>query len=82
MNVAVSRAKKKFILAVTGNDIKDSNIRDLVDYITYYNAEVKESQICSIFDILYILDKAGIPLLRLSTDGSNEKSKIINASSR
>jgi hypothetical protein len=29
-----------------------------------------------------ILDKAGIPLLRLSTDGSNEKNKIINALSR
>ena len=196
LNVAVSRAKKKFILAVTGNEIKDSNILDLVDYITYYNGEVKESQICSIFDILYgqyaeerkkfiqtrvsvsqyesenimfalleqivsipewnhlgimpqyplrllvksdilltesekayanrswtlvdfvlynkttkhpilaievdgmafhqadseqakrdelknsILDKAGIPLLRLSTDGSNEKNKIINALSR
>lgn len=53
LNVAVSRAKKKFILAVTGNDIKDSNIRNLVDYITYYNGEIKESQICSIFDILY-----------------------------
>ena len=53
LNVAVSRAKRKFILAVTGNDIKDSNIRDLVDYITYYNGEVKETQICSIFDILY-----------------------------
>lgn len=53
LNVAVSRAKKKFVLAVTGNDIKDSNIRDLVDYITYYNGEVKESQICSVFDILY-----------------------------
>ena len=26
-----------------------------------------------------ILDKAGIPLLRLTTDGSNEKNKIINA---
>lgn len=53
LNVAVSRAKKKFILAVTGNEIKDSNIRDLVNYITYYNGEIKESQICSIFDILY-----------------------------
>ena len=29
-----------------------------------------------------ILDKAGIQLLRLSTDGSNEKSKKINALSR
>ena len=53
LNVAVSRAKKKFILAVTGNEIKDSNIRDLVDYITYYNGDIKESHICSIFDILY-----------------------------
>ena len=53
LNVAVSRAKKKFILAVTGNEIKDSNIRDLVDYITYYNGDIKESNICSVFDILY-----------------------------
>ena len=30
LNVAVSRAKKKFILAVTGNEFKDSNKRDLV----------------------------------------------------
>jgi len=29
-----------------------------------------------------ILDKVGIPLLRLSTDGSNEKNKIIKALSR
>lgn len=53
LNVAVSRAKKKFILAVTGNDIEDSNIRDLVDYIKYYEGDIKESQICSVFDILY-----------------------------
>ena len=53
LNVAVSRAKKKFILAITGNDIKDSNISNLVDYITYYNGEIKESEVCSIFDILY-----------------------------
>lgn len=53
LNVAVSRAKKKFVLAVTGNEIKDSNISDLVDYITYYNGEIRESEVCSIFDILY-----------------------------
>ena len=53
LNVAVSRAKKKFILAITGNDIADSNIRDLVDYIRYYNGEIKESNRCSVFDILY-----------------------------
>lgn len=53
LNVAVSRAKKRFILAITGNEIQDSNIRDLVDYITYYNGDVKESDVCSIFDILY-----------------------------
>lgn len=53
LNVAVSRAKRKFILAVTGNDIEDSNIRDLIDYIKYYDGDIKESQICSVFDILY-----------------------------
>lgn len=53
LNVAVSRAKKKFILAITGNEIEDSNIRDLVDYIKYYDGDIRESQICSVFDILY-----------------------------
>lgn len=54
INVAVSRAKKKLILVVTGNEqAKERNITDLIDYIQYNNFEVTESKIYSIFDYLY-----------------------------
>ncbi|AZV58505.1 DUF2726 domain-containing protein [Clostridium sp. AWRP] len=55
INVAVSRAKKKFIL-VTNNDCddnKDSNIADLIRYIKYSNGEVSISKVSSVFDMLY-----------------------------
>lgn len=54
INVAVSRAKKKLMLVVTGNvQSKEHNITDLIDYIQYNNFEVTESKIYSIFDYLY-----------------------------
>ena len=54
INVAVSRAKKKLMLVVTGNkQSKEHNITDLIDYIQYNNFEVAESKIYSIFDYLY-----------------------------
>lgn len=54
INVAVSRAKKKLMLVVTGNkQSKERNITDLIDYIEYNNFEVVESKIYSIFDYLY-----------------------------
>lgn len=54
INVAVSRAKKKLMLVVTGNEqVKESNIADLVNYIQYNNFEVVESKIYSVFDYLY-----------------------------
>lgn len=54
LNVAVSRAKKKLILVVTGNEQnKERNIMDLIDYIQYNNFEVAESNVYSIFDYLY-----------------------------
>ncbi len=54
INVAVSRAKKKLMLVVTGNkQSKERNITDLIDYIQYNNFEVVESKIYSIFDYLY-----------------------------
>ena len=54
INVAVSRAKKKLMLVVTGNEqSKEHNITDLIDYIQYNNFEVVESKIYSIFDYLY-----------------------------
>ena len=54
INVAVSRAKKKLMLVVTGNEqSKERNITDLIDYIQYNNFEVAESKIYSVFDYLY-----------------------------
>ena len=53
LNVAVSRAKKRFILVTTGNDIADGNIKALVDYIGYCGGSVRESGIRSVFDLLY-----------------------------
>ncbi len=54
INVAVSRAKKKLMLVITGNEqVKERNITDLVDYIQYNNFAVTDSKICSVFDYLY-----------------------------
>ena len=54
INVAVSRAKKKLMLVVTGNEqSKEHNITDLIDYIQYNNFEVTESKIYSIFSITF-----------------------------
>ncbi len=54
LNVAVSRAKKKFCLVVTGNNQeKRGNITELLDYIAYNNCMVTESKLASIFDYLY-----------------------------
>ena len=53
LNVAVSRAKKQFTLVVSADEQPDSNIRDLIDYIEYYQGESVESEISSIYDLLY-----------------------------
>lgn len=54
LNVAVSRAKKKFCLVMTGNEQeKHGNIMDLLDYIAYNNCIVTKSKLASIFDYLY-----------------------------
>ena len=54
LNVAVSRAKKKFCLVITSNEQKNhGNIMDLLDYIRYNNCTVTDSKIASIFDYLY-----------------------------
>lgn len=54
INVAVSRAKKRLLLVVTGNEqSKERNITDLINYIQYNNFEVVESRIYSVFDYLY-----------------------------
>lgn len=54
LNVAVSRAKNKFYLVVTGNDqgLK-GNIHDLLGYIKYRQGTVIQSKLRSIYDYLF-----------------------------
>ncbi len=54
LNVAISRAKKKLCLVASGNEQPDdSNIKDLIAYIQYNNFDVVDSEIYSVFDLLY-----------------------------
>ncbi len=54
LNVAISRARQKFCLVVSGNEqSKDCNITDLLAYIEYNNCTIADSNIHSIFDLLY-----------------------------
>lgn len=56
VNVAVSRAVKKFV-RVTNHDLlsKNRRIRDLIDYIGYQDLDsgVSDSDVVSMFDLLY-----------------------------
>ena len=54
LNVAISRAKTRLCLIVTGNELpEESNLSQLINYIRYNNFEVRESQLHSVFDLLY-----------------------------
>lgn len=55
LNVAISRAKKKLVIVVSGNEqIRKGNITDLLDYIQYHqHGQVEDSCIHSIYDMLY-----------------------------
>lgn len=54
LNVAVSRAVEQLILVINGNESKnDSHISDLIKYIEYNNFSVIQSELHSIFDLLY-----------------------------
>lgn len=54
LNVAISRAKERFCLVVSGNEqLLKGNIDELLSYIEYNNFTVSESKIHSIFDYLY-----------------------------
>lgn len=54
LNVAVSRAKKRLILVMSGNDQPpERNISELAAYIAYNNCQVIDSRVYSIFDYLY-----------------------------
>ncbi|MDR0559297.1 MAG: DNA2/NAM7 family helicase, partial [Prevotellaceae bacterium] len=54
LNVAVSRAKDQLIVVVNGNDMtQDTNIGDLVKYVEYNNLDIVQSEIYSVFDLLF-----------------------------
>ena len=54
INVAVSRAMDKLIIVVSNEEKKyNSNIGDLIRYIEYNNFEIINSNIYSVFDLLY-----------------------------
>lgn len=54
LNVAVSRAKDKFCLVVSGNPQKQKgNIHDLIKYIQYQNGTILKSKLHSIYDYLF-----------------------------
>ena len=54
LNVAVSRAKKKFIIVASDKEQPvGSNVGDLIGYIRYNNCDIRHSAISSVFDYLY-----------------------------
>lgn len=54
LNVAVSRAINQLILVVNGNENQtDNNIADLMQYIEYNNFSIIQSELNSVFDLLY-----------------------------
>ncbi len=52
LNVAVSRAKRRFVLVTGGDEMTDGNLKALVNYISYYGGN-SEGQVRSVFDLLY-----------------------------
>lgn len=55
LNVAISRAKKRFCLVVSGNEqLLKGNISELLSYIEYNNFTVSESRIHSILIICIV----------------------------
>ena len=54
LNVAISRAKKKLAVVLSGNEQpENSNLVSLLKYIQYNNFTVEESKLNSIFDFFY-----------------------------
>ena len=57
LNVAISRAKKKLAVVLSGNEQpENSNLVALLKYIQYNNFTVEDSKVNSIFDFFYTKD--------------------------
>lgn len=53
-NVAISRAKKKFCLVVSScQQPENSNVQHFLEYLKYNNCTISDSNVHSIFDMLY-----------------------------
>ena len=54
LNVAVSRAVDQLIVVTSGNRAtRHTSIGDLINYVKYHSMDVRDSSICSVFDLLY-----------------------------
>lgn len=54
LNVAISRAKKKLAIVISGNEQpENSNLVALLKYIQYNNFTIEDSKVNSIFDFFY-----------------------------
>ena len=57
LNVAISRAKKKLAVVLSGNEQpENSNLVALLKYIQYNNFTIEDSKVNSIFDFFYTKD--------------------------
>ena len=57
LNVAISRAKKKLAVVMSGNEQpENSNLVALLKYIQYNNFSIEDSKVNSIFDFFYTKD--------------------------
>lgn len=77
LNVAVSRAVKKFVLILSDGDPEDGNVRELRDYIARYDPKsIKKGTVTSVFDMLYSeYTKQREEFLRTHVKISNELSE-------
>lgn len=54
LNVAISRAKTHLYVVTNSNKMpEESNLAQLIDYVRYNNFEVRQSEVSSVFDLLY-----------------------------
>ena len=77
LNVAISRAKKKLVIVVFGNEQRpERNISELIGYIQYNNFKVVESKVYSIFDYLYKQYEFCIEVINIIDKSEQEHKKI------
>ena len=82
LNVAISRAKKKLAIVLSGNkQPENSNLMALLKYIQYNNFEIEGSKVSSIFDFFYTKEnEAKLQFLKSSKKISKfDSENVMNA---